>query len=140
MKAPAVARRCAGVAPLLLLVDGDPAVRASLQFSLELDGFQVVVFESGETLIETPDLARPSCLVLDYRLPGIDGLALLKTLRERGEACPAVIVTTNPTRSLRQRTSHAGAALIEKPLLNDSLTLAIRSLIEVDSRKRAAAV
>jgi len=121
-------------APLLLLVDDDPAVLASLQFSLELEGFRVGVFASGEILMEQADLAHPSCLVLDYRLPGVDGLALLQVLRERGETCPAVIITSNPTRSVRQRTADAGAMLIEKPLLSDGLTAAIRFLIKSDRR------
>ena len=117
-------------APLLLLVDDDPAVLASLQFSLELEGFVVEAFDSGETLMAQVSLANPSCLVLDYRLPGVDGLSLLQALRERGESCPAVIITSNPTRSVRQRTTDAGAVLIEKPLLSNGLTAAIRALIK----------
>ena len=115
--------------PMLLLVDDDPAVRASLQFSLELEGFAVETFDSGETLVAQANLADPDCLVIDYRLPGIDGLSLLRVLRERGETCPAVIITSNPTRSVRQRTADTGAVLIEKPLLGDNLTTAIRALI-----------
>ena len=115
--------------PMLLLVDDDPAVLASLIFMLELDGFAVDAFDSGETVVARTRLARHACLVLDYRLAGIDGLSLLKLLRERGETCPAVIITSNPTRAMRQRTTEAGAVLIEKPLLGDSLTTAIRQLI-----------
>lgn len=115
--------------PMLLLVDDDPAVRASLQFSLELEGFAVEAFDSSETLVALNSLTRHACLVLDYRLPGIDGLSLLSLLRERGETCPAVIITSNPTRAMRQRTTESGAVLIEKPLLSDSLTTAIRELI-----------
>ena len=118
--------------PLLLLVEDDPSVCASLQFSLELEGFIVKSFDSGETLMDQTDLQNASCLVLDYRLPGIDGLSLLQALRERGESCPAVIITSNPTRSIRQRTANAGAILIEKPLLSDALTAAIRSLIKAN--------
>ena len=121
-------------APMLVLVDDDPAVRASLQFSLELEGFEVETFDSGETLVAQANLADPDCLVIDYRLPGIDGLSLLRLLRERGETCPAVIITSNPTRSVRQRTADAGAVLIEKPLLGDSLTTAIQKLIHGPSR------
>ena len=121
--------------PLLVLVDDDPAVCASLQFSLELEGFVVKPFDSGEALMEQSDLASPSCLVLDYRLPGMDGLSLLQALRERGESCPAVIITSNPTRSIRQRTINAGAVLIEKPLLSDGLTAAIRSVIKANSQR-----
>ena len=75
--------------PMLLLVDDDPAVLASLIFSLELDGFAVDAFDSGETVVARTRLARHACLVLDYRLAGIDGLSLLSLLRERGETCPA---------------------------------------------------
>ena len=115
--------------PMLLLVDNDPAVLASLQFSLELEGFAVDAFESGKTVLARTRLARHACLVLDYRLPGIDGLSLLTLLRERGETCPAIIITSNPTRAMRQRTTELGAVLIEKPLLSDNLTTAIRQLI-----------
>ena len=121
-------------APMLLVVDDDPAVRASLKFSLELEGFEVETFDSGETLLSQANLPNPNCLVLDYRLPGIDGLSLLSLLRERGETCPAVIITSNPTRNVRQRTTDAGAVLIEKPLLSDGLTAAIRRLIDRSNR------
>ena len=121
-------------APLLVLVDDDPAVVASLIFSLELEGFAVEAFDSGEMLVAQATLANPACLVIDYRLADIDGLSLLRVLRERGETCPAVIITTNPTRSVRQRTADAGAMLIEKPLLGDGLTAAIRHSIEQSTR------
>ena len=124
-------------APMLVLVDDDPAVRASLQFSLELEGFEVATFDSGETLMSQVKLADPACLILDYRLPGIDGLSLLNLLRERGETCPAVIITSNPTRSLRQRTADAGAVMIEKPLLSNGLTAAIQSLINANCETKA---
>ena len=121
-------------APMLVLVDDDPAVRASLKFSLELEGFEVETFDSGETLLSRAKLPTPNCLVLDYRLPGIDGLSLLSLLRERGETCPAVVITSTPTRNVRQRTTDAGAVLIEKPLLSDGLTAAIRRLIDRSNR------
>ena len=116
--------------PLLLLVDDDPSVRASLQFSLELEGFKVETFDSGEALVARDAPTDHACFVFDYRLPGIDGLTLLNLLRERGQTCPAVIITSNPTRGVRQRTGNAGAVLIEKPLLTNDLTAAIRTLIK----------
>lgn len=120
--------------PKIVLVDDDPAVRASLQFSLELEGFEVQTFESGEALLEQEIMVQDGCLVLDYRLPGIDGLTLLARLRQRGVTLPAVFITTSPTRTVRARASDAGATLIEKPLLCDALTGAIRSLIYIPAR------
>ena len=114
----------------LLLVDDDPSVLASLKFSLELQGFKIQAFDSAEKVMAQAELANPACFVIDYRLPGIDGLSLLRALRERGETCPAVIITSNPTRSIRQRTIDAGAILVEKPLLSDGLTVAIHRLID----------
>lgn len=114
--------------PMLVVIDDDPAVLASLMFSFELEGYKVTAFDSGETLLAQANVKNPDCLVIDYRLPGIDGLKLLRRLRERGVTCPAVIITSNPTCSLRQRTNDAGAMLIEKPLLSDGLSVAIRRL------------
>ena len=116
-------------APMLFLVDDDPAIRASLTFSLELEGFAVRTFDSAEALIGRGEQAAPSCLLLDYRLPGLDGLSLLQQLRGKGQNCPAILITSNPPRRVRQRAREAGATLVEKPLLGNRLTAAIRALI-----------
>lgn len=122
-------RPAPAAAPRLLVVDDDPALLDSLQFAFELEGFTVDAFASAEKLMADTEGSRHNIMVLDYRLPGLDGLSLLDQLRKRGENCPAVIITSNPTRALRQRTAQAGATLIEKPLLTNSLSSAIRDLI-----------
>ncbi|MBA2920200.1 MULTISPECIES: response regulator transcription factor [Sphingomonas] len=113
----------------ILLVDDDPAVRAALAFSLELDGFVVESFEDGEALARRPPHPDDACLVLDYRLPGMNGLALLGLLRSRGVRLPAVLITSNPTRSICKAVAEAGAELIEKPLLCDGLNRRIKALV-----------
>lgn len=115
--------------PKILLVDDDPAIRSSLSFSLELEGFEVEAFESAEALAELAGLSDASCMIVDYRLPGMDGLALVGLLRARGITVPTVIITSNPTRLLKERAAAAGASLVEKPLLSDALTAAVRGLI-----------
>jgi len=113
--------------PRILLVDDDPAVRASLLFSLELQGFAVETYERGEDLAERTTFPDHGCLVLDYRLPGIDGVELLESLRQRGINLPAVLITSAPSRELRRRAAEAGAVIVEKPLLCDALTAAVRT-------------
>ena len=113
--------------PKILLVDDDPAVRASLAFSLEIEGFLIETFDCGEDLAEKAELPENGCLVLDYRLPGIDGLSLLRILRSRGVGLPAVLITSAPTRAVRARAVEAGAVIIEKPLLGDALSAAVRA-------------
>jgi FixJ family two-component response regulator len=110
----------------VLLVDDDPAVRGSLKFAFELEGFEVEDFASAE-LVGAQDV---NCLVLDYRLPGMNGLELLDLLRQRGSKAPAIIITSHPTRKVREQIAAAHATLIEKPLLCDALTGAIRELAE----------
>ena len=116
--------------PTVLLVDNDPAVRASLRFSLELDGFVVETYEGSEALLKEPAMPSIGCLVIDFRLPTLDGLSLLALLRERGVGLPAIILTSNPTRSLRSRVADADALLVEKPLLSDGLTRALAASMQ----------
>lgn len=117
--------------PKIFLVDDDPAIRSSLIFALELEGFAVEAFRSGEEMLGEDRLPQDGCLVLDYRLPGIDGLALLAALRRRGVTLPAVVITSTPTRFIRAQVADAGAVIIEKPLLCDALTAAIRKQLKL---------
>ena len=111
----------------VVLVDDDPAVRAALAFALEIDGFAVQTFADAEAALDT-DMGGASCLVLDYRLPGQNGLDLLERLRAGGADTPAVLITSQPKIAVRQRAAALGARLVEKPLLNDDLVEAVRRM------------
>ncbi|WP_334162932.1 response regulator transcription factor [Phenylobacterium sp.] len=115
--------------PLVIIVDDDPAVRSSLAFSLELEGFQVDSCESGEALLlrELPD--RHTCLVVDERLPGISGLQALAQLRGRQVGLPALLITSNPKPATREAAAAAGVPIVEKPLLCDALSGSIRAAL-----------
>ena len=107
--------------PLVVIVDDDPAVRGSLTFSLELDGFDVEAFESGEALLLRELPLRPTCIVLDQKLPGISGLEALRQLRARHVESPAILITSHPHRDLVEAAAEAGVSIVEKPLLGDAL-------------------
>jgi two-component system response regulator FixJ len=113
--------------PIVLIVDDDPAVRSSLQFCLEIEGFVVRTYSCGPDLLDDLDMPQTGCLVIDYRLPSMNGLDLLSELRRRRIELPAILVTTNPSVSVRAQTAAAGAVLIEKPLLNEALFDGIRA-------------
>ena len=112
--------------PVVLIVDDDAAVRSSLQFCLEIEGFVVRTYACGSELLADLTIPDAGCLVIDYRLPSMNGLDLLSELRRRQIDLPAILVTTNPSMSVRERTSAAGAVLVEKPLLNEALLDSIR--------------
>ena len=119
---------CSGL-PRVFIVDDDAAVRAALAFTLELEGFGVECFGSGEALLQQALPATGACLLIDERLPGISGLDALLTLRARHVTLPAILMTSHPDRVLRSAARDAGVPILEKPLLGDALTLAIRAAL-----------
>ena len=80
----------------ILLIDNDPGLLGLLTLELEQDGYQVQSYASAEEALaarlEPPDLA-----VLDYQLPGMDGLVLLEQLRQHYPALPALIISSECT-------------------------------------------
>jgi FixJ family two-component response regulator len=114
--------------PLVVIVDDDPAVLNSLAFSLGVDGFAVALFHDGSELLRgpSPDCA---CIVLDYRLPDMNGLDLADRLRARGVDAPMILITSDPAPRVLRRASAAGVRVIEKPLVDGDLQDAIRATV-----------
>jgi FixJ family two-component response regulator len=116
--------------PTVIIVDDDAGLRKALRYSLGIEGFNVITFPSGESLLKRPLPPFSACLVIDDVLPGMSGIDALEVLRGREVHLPAIIITSAPDARLRARTLLANARLIEKPLLTDLLTGAIRALLE----------
>lgn len=116
---------------VILVVDDDPAVRRALKFSLEVEGFRVHACESGEELLEHPSLRSSDCIILDYMMPGMDGLEVLDWLAKAKVDTPVIFITGPVTKLLGQRAIEKGARLVmEKPLLEKSLAQQIHELTE----------
>ena len=113
----------------VVVVDDDPAVLGALKFALELEGFSVADYRSGSELLAQSELPQAGCLVIDFRLPDMDGLALLEALRDRAIDLPAVLTTSHPTQGLRGRAAAVAVPIIEKPLLGNALFEAIESAL-----------
>lgn len=115
------------------VVDDDAAVRRALEFALDLEGFGVETFESGEALLLRDRLPAPGCLVIDERLPGVSGLDTLRQLRARQVDLPAIFVTSHPKPSFREAAALAGAPILEKPLEGETLIGAIHQLLNAST-------
>ena len=72
-------------APTVLIVDDDPDVLGSLRFSLEVEGYRVRTYADGTAILSDPALPEVGCLVVDFYIPGDDGLSIIGRLRERQE-------------------------------------------------------
>lgn len=116
--------------PTVIVVDDDADLRGALRYSLEIEGFDVICCASGERLLKLALPQATACLVVDQRLSGISGIEALEALRARQVTIPAIVITGAPDAQLRERLLLAGARLVEKPLLNDHLTAAIRDLMQ----------
>jgi two-component system, LuxR family, response regulator FixJ len=121
----------------VVIIDDDPAVRNSLKFALEVEGFAVRAYPAGADLLREAEVPADGCLVVDYKLPGMNGLDLLVELRGRAVDLPAILITTHPSSEVRRRAALAGVTLIEKPLLNDTLFQAIRAALDGDGVRKA---
>jgi FixJ family two-component response regulator len=111
---------------IVIVIGDDLAVRNSLKFWLELEGLTVRSYASGAELLAAGELARCDCLVIDEKIPASSGLYLIAQLRDLDFSAPAILVTSQPSLSLRDQAEKAGVPIVEKPLLGNGLLDTIR--------------
>jgi two-component system, LuxR family, response regulator FixJ len=115
---------------IVLVVDDDAAVRAALKFALEVEGFRVRLYDSPEAVLEDLELPQRACLVVDYRMPRIDGIELIERLRERQVALPAILISARVNKQLHRLAARIGLVdVLEKPLSDAALVDSIRSAL-----------
>lgn len=119
---------------IILVLDDDEAVRESLKFSLELEGYTVRTCADGRELLNHPDLARARCLILDYRMPQMDGFEVLDRLATQHVDVPVLLITSNASDALRRRAECVGVRqVLEKPLSDGALIENIQSVLGLSS-------
>ncbi len=112
--------------PKILLVDDEPGVRRSIQLLLHAQGYDIRSYASSAALVIDELVDEAVCLIADYRMPEIDGLAVLRTLRARGWKKPAILITAYSSSDLvAQALGEGFCAVIEKPLREHALADAI---------------
>ena len=115
---------------LVHVVDDDLAVRQSLAFLLASDGIPVRLHDSAGAFLEA--VAQPAgCLVTDVRMPGIDGIELLRRLKARGDALPVIVMTGHADVPLAVAAMREGAVdFIEKPFDDEVFLTAVRAALD----------
>lgn len=99
------------------IVDDEESIRSSMSFFLETLDFEVRAWPSGSKFIEAAAKVEPGAVILDLRMPGLDGLEVLQELAARGMALPVVMLTGHGDISLAVRAMRSGAIdFLEKPV------------------------
>jgi FixJ family two-component response regulator len=126
-------RMKAEAAPIVFIVDDDLSVRRTTERLVRTAGFNVQAFTSGREFLKSPRPEGPACLILDVRMPGLDGMQLQKELTQSGINIPIIFITGHGDIPMSVRAMKAGAVeFLTKPFRSQSLLEAIRSAIERD--------
>jgi len=124
-------------APTVFVIDDDDGVRASIQDLLESFGLRSESFGTAEEFLRCKRPDGPSCLVLDVRLPGVNGLDFQRRLVDAGFQIPIVFITGHGDIPMTVKAMKAGAVeFLTKPFRDDDLLAAIRQALDRDRATR----
>ena len=120
------------IAPVIAVVDDEESVRKALGRLIRAAGFRVETFSSGSDFLRSMQQRRPHCLVLDLRMPQVNGFQVQQALAQSGAHLPVVIITGDDSPESRVRALELGAkAYLRKPIDDAMLLDAIQSALRV---------
>ena len=123
--------------PLVAIVDDDASVRQSTCRLVRSFGYRAQTFESGEEFLTSSATPEMGCLLLDVRMPGMDGLEVQRRLAERGERVPIVFLTAQASDDEERRARSAGAVeFLRKPVGQTSLLRVLENVLSAPSGVR----
>ena len=119
--------------PTVFIVDDDRGLRQAIQDLVESVGLRAESFASGEDFLRAKRMNRPSCLVLDVRLPQMSGLDFQQRLTETGIQIPIIFITAHGDIPMSVRALKSGALeFLTKPFRDQDLLDAIHQALERD--------
>lgn len=123
--------------PTVFVVDADGIVRDSVSSLAQTMNLQCETYASGREFLDNYDPDRPGCLVLEIRIPDINGVQIQERLSREGSLLPIIFLTNHSTVSIAVRALRSGAIhVIEKPFREHELWDAIHEAIELNLKQR----
>lgn len=127
---------CLMSTPTVFVVDDDAAVRDALSLLITLKGLRVAVYSSAEEFLAAYQPHMRGCLLTDLQMPGMDGLQLQETLREKRVTLPVVVLTAHGDVLTTKTAMKNGAVdFLEKPAEDDGLVDVLRNAIRIDAER-----
>lgn len=121
----------AGPTPVVFVVDDDVSVRESLELLINLAGWQAQTCESAQDFLARPRVQAPNCLLLDFSMPGLNGLELQRRVAVDRPEMPVIFITGHGDVPITVQAMKAGAVeFLTKPLSDVVLVSAIASALE----------
>jgi FixJ family two-component response regulator len=118
---------------LISVVDDDTSVRESLQCLIRSFGLAVEAFASAEEFLKSDHLCDTRCLILDVRMPGMNGIELQRRLVAGRQDIPVIFITAHGDEAARSQALRGGAvAYLLKPFTEDSLLNAIHAALNLE--------
>ena len=128
---PAATRSSTDGIPRVFVVDDDVSVRESLELLIRSAGWEAETYPCAEEFLARQQMSQPSCLVLDIRLPDINGLDLQERFSKKHASMPIVFITGHGDVPMTVRAMKAGAVeVLTKPLRGDELLAAVSHAME----------
>lgn len=113
--------------PYILVIDDDPAILMTVADILIDEGYSVRTVPSGVEGLAMIDDERPMLIILDMRMPGLDGWGVARSLRDRAIAVPLIVMTA--AQDMRWGREIGAAHILEKPFDLEDLLTAVRGII-----------
>jgi FixJ family two-component response regulator len=125
--------------PTVFIVDDDDGVRSSIRLLLKSIGIAATPLASAQTFLDTFDPARPGCLVLDIRMPGMSGMELQEQLNLRGATIPVIFITGHGDVPMAVAAMQQGAFdFLQKPFRDQDLIDRVQKALDRDREIRGA--
>jgi FixJ family two-component response regulator len=115
--------------PLISVVDDDRSIVEAIVSLLESVGYDAAGFVSGQDFLNSAQLHRTACLILDLRMPGIGGLELQRRLADENVRTPIIFITANGEQEVSALLRGGAVAVLRKPFKQESLLGALRSAL-----------
>ena len=125
--------------PIIHIVDDDPSFRTAVTRLLRAAKYEVRGYRSASEFLDSQPCADPGCILLDLRMPGVNGLDLQQSLAQMEERPPIIFLTGHGDVPASVRAMKAGAVdFLTKPVPRETLLRAVQNALDVDAKERAA--
>jgi two-component system response regulator FixJ len=125
---------------VVFVVDDDALIRRSLEATLSLAGFKVVQFASAQQFLTQVAPRQSGCVLVDIRMPGMDGLTFQEELSRRQASLSVIIITGHADVSLAVRAMKGGALdVLEKPFSTERLIAQVKAALAISTDKASEA-